>query len=34
MENRYPSEFGRNVLDLISAGRSVAAVAANLGVSG
>ena len=33
MPKRYPSEFRRRVLDLIAAGRSVAAVAADLGVS-
>ena len=33
MPYRYPSEFRRKVLDLIAAGRSVASVAADLGVS-
>lgn len=34
MPYRYPPEFCRKVLDLLAAGRSVAAVAADLGVSG
>lgn len=34
MPHRYPSEFRRNVLDLLVASRSVAAVASDLGVSG
>lgn len=34
MPRRYPPEFRRKVLDLIAAGRSVAEVAADLGVSG
>ena len=34
MPRRYPPEFHRKVLDLIAAGRSVAEVAADLGVSG
>lgn len=34
MPRRYPPEFRRKVLDLIEAGRSVAEVAADLGVSG
>ncbi len=33
MPYRYPSEFRRKVLDLIAAGRSVASIAADLGVS-
>lgn len=33
MPKRYPSEFRRRVLDLIAAGRSVASVAEDLGVS-
>ncbi|MCH7670128.1 MAG: transposase [Acidobacteria bacterium] len=33
MPYRYPSEFRRKVLDLIASGRSVASVAADLGVS-
>lgn len=33
MPRRYPPEFRRKVLDLIAAGRSVAEVAADLGVS-
>ena len=33
MPYRYPPEFRRKVLDLIAAGRSVASVAADLGVS-
>ena len=33
MPKRYPSEFRRKVLDLVAAGRSVASVAENLGVS-
>ncbi len=31
---RYPTEFRRTVLDLIDAGRSVAEIAAQLGVTG
>jgi transposase len=34
MPKRYPSEFRRKVLDLLAAGRSVASVAVDLGVSG
>lgn len=34
MPFRYPPEFRRRVLDLVAAGRSVASVAADLGVSG
>jgi transposase-like protein len=34
MPRRYPPEFRRKVLDLIAAGRSVAEVAADLGVRG
>lgn len=34
MPYRYPPEFRRRVLDLLAAGRSVASVAADLGVSG
>src|SRR5207249_3161557 len=34
MPRRYPPEFRRKVLDLIEAGRAVAEVAADLGVSG
>lgn len=34
MPYRYPPEFRRKVLDLLAAGRSVASVAADLGVSG
>jgi transposase-like protein len=30
----YPAEFGRRVIDLVEAGRPVAAVAAELGISG
>ncbi len=30
---RYPPEFRRKVLDLLAAGRSVASLSANLGVS-
>jgi len=33
MSHRYPSEFRRRVLDLPATGRSVASVAADLGVS-
>jgi transposase-like protein len=33
MPKRYPSEFCRRVLDLVAAGRSVASVAEDLGVS-
>lgn len=33
MPYRYPPEFRRRVLDLIAAGRSVASIAADLGVS-
>lgn len=33
MPKRYPSEFRRKVLDLVAAGRSVASVAGDLGVS-
>jgi transposase-like protein len=33
MPKRYPPEFRRKVLDLLNAGRSVAAVAADLGVT-
>ncbi|MGF1618686.1 MAG: transposase [Acidimicrobiia bacterium] len=33
MPRRYPSEFRRRVLDLVAAGRSVASVAEDLGVS-
>ena len=33
MAYRYPPEFRRRVLDLIASGRSVASVAADLGVS-
>jgi len=33
MPKRYPSEFRRRILDLIAAGRSVASVAEDLGVS-
>ena len=33
MPYRYPSEFRRKVLDLIAAGRSVASVSGDLGVS-
>ena len=33
MPKRYPSEFRRRVLDLVRAGRPVAQVAAELGVS-
>lgn len=33
MPYRYPPEFRRKVLDLIAAGRSVASIAADLGVS-
>jgi transposase-like protein len=33
MPYRYPPEFRRKVLDLIAAGRSVASVAADLGVN-
>ncbi len=34
MPYRYPSEFRRKVLDLLAIGRSVASIAADLGVSG
>jgi transposase-like protein len=34
MPRRYPPKFRRKVLDLIEAGRPVAEVAADLGVSG
>lgn len=34
MPRRYPAEFRRKVLDLLEAGRSVAEVAEQLGVSG
>ena len=34
MPSSYPSEFRRKVLDLIAAGRTVAAISADLGVSG
>ena len=34
MPRRYPAEFRRKVLDLVAAGRPVAEVAAQLGVSG
>lgn len=34
MPYRYPPEFRRKVLDLLAAGRSVASVASDLGVSG
>ena len=33
MPKRYPEEFRRTVLDLVAAGRSVAQIAADLGVS-
>jgi transposase len=33
MPKRYPSEFRRRVLDLVAAGRSVASVADDIGVS-
>jgi transposase-like protein len=33
MPYRYPPEFRRRVLDLVAAGRSVASIAADLGVS-
>jgi len=33
MPYRYPPEFRRKVLDLIAAGRSVASIAADPGVS-
>jgi transposase-like protein len=33
MPRRYPAEFRRRVLDLIAEGRSVAEVAADLGIS-
>jgi transposase-like protein len=33
MPKRYPSEFRRRVLDLVAAGRPVASVAEDLGVS-
>jgi transposase-like protein len=33
MPYRYPSEFRRRVLDLVASGRSVASIAADLGVS-
>ena len=33
MPYRYPPEFRRRVLDLITSGRSVASIAADLGVS-
>ncbi len=33
MPYRYPPEFRRRVLDLIASGRSVASIAADLGVS-
>lgn len=33
MPYRYPPEFRRKVLDLIAAGRSVASIAADVGVS-
>ena len=33
MPYRYPSEFRRRVLDLLAAGRSVASLSADLGVS-
>ena len=33
MPKRYPSEFRRRVLDLVAAGRSVASVAEDMGVS-
>jgi transposase len=33
MPYRYPPEFHRRVLDLVAAGRSVASIAADLGVS-
>lgn len=34
MANAYPPEFRRKVLDLLDAGRSVAEIAADLGVTG
>lgn len=34
MPRRYPAEFRRKVLDLVESGRSVAEVAADLGVTG
>ena len=34
MRRSYPPEFRRKVLDLIAAGRTVAAISADLGVSG
>ena len=34
MPRSYPPEFRRKVLDLIAAGRTVAAISADLGVSG
>nr|WP_280444566.1 transposase [Nocardia brasiliensis] len=34
MAKRYPEEFRRKVLDLVAAGRPIAQVAADLGVSG
>ncbi|MEU6187546.1 transposase [Nocardia sp. NPDC047038] len=33
MPRRYPEEFRRKVLDLVAAGRPVAQVAADLGIS-
>lgn len=33
MPKRYPEEFRRKVLDLVAAGRPVAQVAADLGIS-
>ena len=33
MPKRYPEEFGRKVLDLVAAGRPVAQIAADLGIS-
>jgi transposase-like protein len=33
MPKRYPEEFRRKVLDLVAAGRPVAQIAADLGIS-
>lgn len=34
MLKRYPEEFRRKVLDLVAAGRPIAQIAADLGISG
>ena len=34
MPKRYPEEFRRKVLDLVAAGRPIAQIAADVGISG